>query len=58
MTKMEGKALYKIMNNSIYGKAMKNLRNRINVKLVTTKKTIQNVHQNQVTCRTKYLTII
>ena len=55
---MEGKALYKIMNNSIYGKAMKNLRNRINVKLVTTKKTIQNVHQNQVTCRTKYLTII
>ena len=55
---MEGKALYKIMNNSIYGKAMKNLRNRINVKLVTTKKTIQNVRQNQVTCRTKYLTII
>ena len=38
MTKMEGKALYKIMNNSIYGKAMENLRNRINVKLVNNEK--------------------
>ena len=35
---MEGKALYKIMNNSIYGKAMENLRNRINVKLVNNEK--------------------
>ena len=29
-----GKALYKLMNNAIYRKAMENLRNRINVKLV------------------------
>ena len=29
-----GKALYKLMNNTIYRKAMENLKNRINVKLV------------------------
>ena len=28
------KALYKLMNNSVYGKAMENLRNRIGVKHV------------------------
>ena len=28
------KALYKSMNNAMYGKKMENLRNRINVKLV------------------------
>ena len=36
----DGKALYKWMNNAVYGKAIKNIRNRINVKLVATKKTI------------------
>ena len=30
---IERKALYKLMNNAIYGKTLKNLRNRINVKL-------------------------
>ena len=32
------KALYKLMNNGIYRKTMRNLRNRINVKLVNNKK--------------------
>ena len=34
----EGKALYKLKNNVVYGKAMQSLRNRIDVKLVSNKK--------------------
>ena len=34
----ESKALYKLMSNAVYGKTMKNLRNRIEVKLVSRKK--------------------
>ena len=30
-----GKALCKSMNNTVYGKSMENLKNRINVKLVS-----------------------
>ena len=33
----DGKALYKLMNNVVYEKAMKNLRNRITIKLVSNK---------------------
>ena len=31
----DGKALYKLINNAVYRKAMGNLRNRIDVKLVS-----------------------
>ena len=34
----DGKTLYKLMNNAIYRKRMENLRNRINVKLVSNEK--------------------
>ena len=34
----DGKALYKLINNAIYGKTMENFRNRINLKLVSNKK--------------------
>ena len=32
------KALYKLMNNAVYGKAIENLRNRIDVKILSNKK--------------------
>ena len=34
----DGKALYKLMNNNSYEKTMENMRNRIDVKLVSYKK--------------------
>ena len=34
----DGKALYKVMNNVLYGKTTENLRNRIDVGLVSNKK--------------------
>ena len=40
------------------GETMENFRNRIDVTLVSKKKTIQNRHPNQAICNTKYLTII
>ena len=36
--KNNDKALYKLMNNAMYGKEMENLRNRIDVELVSTEK--------------------
>ena len=54
----DGKALYKLMNNAVYGKTMENLRNRIDVKFVSNKKDYLNGHPNQAICHTKYLTII
>ena len=38
----DGKLLYKSMNNGIYGKTMENLRNRINLRLVSRKRSIEN----------------
>ena len=37
-TGKDGKALYKLMNNAVYGKARANLRGKIDVKLVSNKK--------------------
>ena len=60
----DGKWLYKLMNKSVYGETMENLKNRIDVKLTSKKKmgnkkkNVQNGHQNLVICRTKYLTMI
>ena len=34
----DGKALYKLINNAIYDKTMKNLKITVNVKLVSNKK--------------------
>ena len=34
----DGKALWKVMKNALFGKAMENLRNRIDVKLLSNKK--------------------
>ena len=52
------KALYKLMNNAMYRKAIENVRNRIDVKLVSDKKTISDGHPNQAICDTKYLALI
>ena len=44
----DGKALYKLMNNAIYEKTMKNLRNRIDVQLVSNAK-------DYLQCTSKYV---
>ena len=35
--KKDGKALYKLMNNAVHGKIFENLRNRIDVRVISNK---------------------
>ena len=54
----DGKALYKFMNNAVYGKTMENLRNRIDVKFVSNNKDFLKWTSKPSYMPQKYLTII
>ena len=42
----DGKAFYKVMNKTVYGKTIKNFRNKVDVRMVNNKKIISDGHQN------------
>ena len=52
------KALYKLKNNTVYGKEIENLRNRIDVKLVSNKKGYLKWTSKPIYMSQKYLTMI
>ena len=51
----DGKALYTLMNNPVYGKTMKNLKNRINVKLAMNYLNVSNKDYLRWTLKLSYL---
>ena len=51
----DGKELYKLMNNAIYIKTIENMRNRINLKLVSNKKDYSKKTSKQICMSQKVL---
>ena len=42
------KDFFKLMNNSVFGKTIENIRKRQNVNIIDNKKWLSNYHQNQI----------
>ena len=38
---------FKLMNNSVFGKTLENIRNRVDIRLISTDKVAQNWHPSQ-----------
>ena len=55
----DGKTLSKLMNNALHGKTIRNLKNRVNVRLVINKNDFfKKRHQNPAIGHKKYLSMI